>query len=284
MKSIMLAAFLILAMIVASCGGEEPAVEEQEEATAEEAVEENAGDISEGVPEPVEVVVLYPEGTIDPATVTPDQVLSAGDLNASCFAWAEREVTIAGYPSIWYGDSMVVEDELGLVMDPEEDNDLVAANFDENPGQSVYRGEIVAVRGVVEEGWNGPELNSAVIAEAPADLSPVETSPWVYDDEAIPADQFVEMFNVWNGMEVTVEGYYISTTTSTLNDGVTVRVDLGASDDHYNKVAACRMTGEIPEEVNEAMVADRNMVQIRGTVSGELFGAVGLENCEIVNR
>lgn len=32
------------------------------------------------------------------------------------------------------------------------------------------------------------------------------------------------------------------------------------------------------------MVADRNMVQIRGTVAGELFGAVGLENCEIVNR
>ncbi len=273
----------VLILLAMACGGNEAPAEDPEVTTTDEVTEEATEEVVEVADIPEEVA-MYPEGTLDPSTVTPDQVISAGELSAAYFAWEEREVTIAGYPSIWYGDSMVVEDELGLVMDPDSDDDLLVGNFDPNSDEVVYKGEIVAIRGILEDSWSGPELNSAVIVEAPANLEPVETSCWIYDGEAIPADQFIDMYNVWIGMEVTVEGYYSSTTTSTLDDSVVIRVDLGSNDDHYNKAAACEFAGEISEEVAEAMSANRDMVQIRGTISGESFNAVGLENCVIVNR
>lgn len=273
---------IALALLVMACGGNETPADETEATVEEQVSEETIEEVAEV--EVIEETVLYPEGTLDPATVTADEVVSAGELSAAYFAWEEREVTIAGYPSIWYGDSIAVEDELGIVMDPEGDDDLVVANFDESLEQYVHRGEIIAIRGTVEENWSGPELNSAVFVEAPESLDALEMSPWIYEEQAIPADQFIELFNVWNGKEVTVEGYYSSTTTSTLDDGNVYRVDLGANDDHYNKAAACEMAEEIPADVAEAMSANREMVQIRGTISGERFGAVGLENCVIINR
>lgn len=266
--------------LVMACGGNEAPADEVEV----NSVDQPADEVVEETVEVVEEIILYPVGTLDPATVTADEVVSAGDLNASFFAWEDREVTIAGHPSIWYGDSSAMEDELGLVMDPESDDDLVVANFDEVPNQFAHRGEILAIHGVLEQTWSGPELNSAVLVEAPETLEALEMSPWIYNDEAIPADQFIELLNIWNGKEVTIEGYYNSTTTSTLDDGDVVRVDLGSNDDHYNKVAACEMAEGIPVEVAEAMSANRVEVQIRGTISGESYGSVGLENCVIVNR
>ncbi len=275
MKWTILVAALALLM---ACGGGEAPADETAAANEEATGSENDSEETE------EVLVLYPEGTIDPATVTPDQVIAAEDLNAACFAWNEMEVTVAGHPFIWYGDSAAVEEEVGLVMDPEGDEELVTANLTEVPEMYLHRGEIIAVTGTPENSWSGPELNDAVIAEAPENLEHIETSPWIYDGQAIPADQFCELYYAWVGMEVTVEGYYSSTTTSTLTNGVVVRVDLGANNDHYSKMAACEMAEEIPEAVSEAMVANREGVQIRGTISGESSDCVGLESCVIVNR
>jgi len=92
------------------------------------------------------------------------------------------------------------------------------------------------------------------------------------------------MFNVWMGKELIVEGYYNSTTTSTTDYGVTVRVDLSDPDDTYTKYVACEMIDEIPEEVNSLMVENREGTLIRGTLAGESFDMVGLDSCVIVNR
>lgn len=279
--------FIILCglVLITGCGGGEAPAEDPGTGS-DEAVTENTanGSITD---EPVEVpeeVVLYPEGTIDPSTVEEGTVISAAALNSSYFAWEGKEITLSAYPYIWYGDSTIVEDELRLVIEPESTDDLARANFDENSGVVVYRGELIALKGIFEAGFFGPELNSAEFVDPPENLEWIETSPYAYDGEAIPVDQFVGMYNPWEGKEVVVEGYYNSTTTSTLESGVIVRVDLSSPDDTYDKLVACEMAEEVPEAVNEAMVANRAGVQIRGTVAEESFGMVGLENCVVVNR
>ena len=84
-------------------------------------------------------------------------------------------------------------------------------------------------------------------------------------------------------MEVTVEGYYSSTTTSVLDSGDVIRIDL--TDPETNlKCTGCEMNSALAEDVSAAMAENRAGTQIRGIIEGESFSAVGLVECELVNR
>ena len=97
-------------------------------------------------------------------------------------------------------------------------------------------------------------------------------------------DQFNEMFNVWIGKEVTVQGHYHSSTTSTTDYGTTIRMDLTHPEDTYTKLVACEMLEPLSAVSGSLIVADRDGVQIRGTIEGETFGVVTLEGCTLLNR
>ena len=272
-----LAASLVL---FAGCG--EEAAEEATD-TTEEVAEETVEGTVEEVPE---VLPLYPEGTIDPVMLTPDEPVAAYQLFEAYFAWDGALVTLVAYPFIWYGDTTIVEDELRLVGDPESTDELATAIFDLPQDVVAHRGVLIAVRGTVEMSWTGDiEITGATFVDAPEAMEDVETSPWVYDGETpIPVTRFYDMYNAWMGKEVTVEGYYHSTTTSTTDYGTTVRLDLAHPDDIYTKYVACEMTGEIPAESNSLLVDNREGVLVRGVVAGESFDMVGLEGCTLVNR
>lgn len=269
-------------LVLTACGGDSQdertvPVEESEGGAAEVQVEEVEEEVTEAV-------VLYPEGTIDPETVSPEEVIPAAGLYREFFAWDGMEVTLAGYPLIRYGDSVEVSNELMLVSSPESTDEVVGAETGQDAGRTVYLGEIIALRGTAGSQWSRPRLEGAVFVDPPEELLPVETSPYAYAGEPIPVDQFAELYNAWLGREVVVSGYYHSTTTSTTDYGVTVRVDLADPEDTYTTLIGCEMAGEIPEEVTEAMVENRSGVQIRGTVTGSIFGMVELEDCVVVNR
>ncbi|MCD4702524.1 MAG: hypothetical protein K8S24_11775 [Candidatus Aegiribacteria sp.] len=268
-----------LMFLIGCGGGDQP----QTDDTTGDVISEEAAD--EAVDEEIiEESSLYPEGKLDPATVTPDVAVGTWALNEAYFAWIGKEVTLVAYPYIWYGEDVVVEDDLRLVADPESTDELATANFDEPLNLTVMRGEIIAVRGIVEDGWNGPELAGAVFVDAPDAFVRVETSPWAYAGEPIPVDQFNEMFNVWTGKEVTVEGHYHSSTTSTTDYGVTIRIDLSHPEDTYTKLVACEMLEPLSDLSDSLIVAERSGVQIRGTVGDPFFDQVGLEGCILLNR
>ncbi len=273
---------LSLLLVLGCGGGDQPETDE----TAGDAISGETTDetVDEVIEEVVEEAPLYPEGKLDPAAVTPDVAVGTWALNEAYFAWIGKEVTLVAYPYIWYGEDTVVEGDLRLVADPESTDELATAIFDEPLNLTVMRGEIIAVRGIVEEGWTGPELTGVVFVDAPDAFERVETSPWVYDGEPIPVDQFNEMFNVWIGKEVTVDGYYHSTTTSTTDYGVTIRIDLAHPDDTYTKYVACKMLEPLSAVSDSLIVAERAGVQITGTIAGESFGLVGLEGCILINR
>lgn len=268
-------------LLLLACGGAEES-DEQAPLIAEEqdaAVEETP---VEAPPPP-----LYPEGTVDPSMITADTPVSAAALFESYFIWDGKKVTLEGYPHIFYSDTMIIEDELKLVAEPGGREVLATISFTDIQGITVNSSQPVTVSGTVEYYWTGDlELaDGALVDNAPPAQSGVITSPYVYDGEVpLKVNEFFNMFNAWTGKEIIVEGYYHSTTTSTTSYGVTVRVDLSDPDDTYAKYAACEMAVEIPEGTDSTMVANRAGTQIRGTVEGESFGMVGLENCQLVNR
>jgi len=266
---------MVFLLSLAGCGEETPRA-----ADAVQTVE-----TAETVPEtPEPELVLYPEGTLDPATVSQNRVISAVDLNRAVFAWDGAEVTVVAFPYIWYGDETTVEGELRLVMDPDSRDELITVRFAQPPGITVARGELMAVQGTVSRRFQRVELSDTRLVDPPETIQRIETSPWVYDGEPIPLDQFAEYHEAWKGMEVTVEGYYNSTTTSTTDYGVTVRVDLSDPDNTSAKVVECEMAEAVSEDVNGNMVANRRGVQIRGVITGTSFRNVALENCRVVNR
>jgi len=266
-------------LLLLGCGGDQP----QNDDTTGDVISGEAADetVDEEI---VEESLLYPGGKLDPAMVTSDVAVGTRALNEAYFAWVGKEVTLVAYPYIRYGEEVVVEDRLRLVDDPESTDELATAIFDEPVNRTVMRGEIIAVRGIVEEGFTGPELTGAVFVDAPDAFERIETSPWVYAGEPIPVDQFNEMFNVWIGKEVTVEGHYHSSTTSTTDYGVTIRIDLTHPEDTSTKLVACEMTERLSDVSDSLIMAERSGVQIRGTIADAFFDRVKLEGCVLLNR
>jgi len=278
-------AALLAVALAAGCGDGEPADTAGDAGEGGETAEETAETTGEEEAVEVEEVVLYPEGTLDPGQVTAETPVQAWALKEAYFAWDSMEVTVAGYPYIFYGDSTVLEGEIALRDSPESEEELVTVIFEEPPNVTVAGTDLVAARGTGLLSWTGDlEVTGAELAEPPDELLTVETSPYVYDGVTpIPAGQLAELYTAWVGREVTVEGYYHSTTTSTTDYGTTIRVDLAHPEDTYTKYVGCEMAEPIPEETESLMVADRAGVRIRGTVAGESFGNVGLESCVIVS-
>ncbi len=166
-----------------------------------------------------------------------------------------------------------------------ERDKLLKVTFPDSLNLRIAADELLTVSGTVDYSWTGRiELVEGTVVTDAVLIDISEVSPYTYDGtSAVEAQAFFDLFNAWIGMEVTVEGYYFGSTTSSGADYHIVRIDL-QDPETRDKCAACEMTGEIPEDVSNAMLENRDGVQIRGTIAGESFSIVGLEGCELVNR
>lgn len=279
MKKLLEVLLVIVFALAAACGGADQPVPEGDPVTEDEDNDRVAEDA------PVDVAPLYPEGTLDPSLITGDVPVSAVALFNSFYAWDGQTVVLQGYPYVFYGDSITIEDELELVAAAGEREILATFTFEEPLNLTIAANELATASGIIDYSWTGRiELLEAVIVPDAPTAEGVDFSPYTYDGTSpVAVQEFFELFNVWMGLEVTVEGYYSSTTTSTLSSGVVVRIDLSDPETRV-KCAACEMTSEIPEEISAAMLENRAGTQIRGTIAGESFNVVGLEGCELVNR
>ncbi|MCK5035074.1 MAG: hypothetical protein KAS73_04205 [Candidatus Sabulitectum sp.] len=281
MKSLLGMLMLMLIVLAAGCG--EADQQEPADSSGAESVED--AQVAEDAPVEVEVAPLYPEGTLDPSLVTADVPVAAGALFNAFYAWDEQTVVIQGYPFVHYGDSITIEDDIELVAVAGERDKLVKVTFPETLNLRIAADELVTVSGTVDYSWTGRiELVEGIVVTDAVVVPIDEVSPYAYDGtSAVEVQGFFDLFNIWIGMEVTVEGYYISTTTSSLSSGDVVRIDLQDSETR-SKCAACEMTGDIPEDISAGMTENRDGVQIRGIIEGESFNIVGLVECELVNR
>ncbi len=281
MKNLLVLLCVVLLVLIVACGtSDEPLPVADSNSNSEEIADTE--DVEE-IPE--EIVPLYPEGTLDPALFSVDTPVSAVALFNSYYAWDGQTVVLQGYPFVFYGDSITLESEIKLVAVAEDRDILARFTFAEPLNLTIPAGELVTVSGTIDYYWTGElKLVDAQIMQAAPPAESFEFSPYSYDGvSTIEILEFSELFGIWMGREVTVDGYYYSTTVSSLSSGDVVRVDL--SDPETNsKCIACEMTSEISDEVNAVMLENRANTQIRGIVTGESFSMVGLEECELVNR
>jgi hypothetical protein len=277
---------LIIGLLLPGCGGGD--------ASTENVTSDDSGSTGSDEVSTVEAVTetlpppLYPEGALDPAVITAETPVNAAALYEAYFIWDGKQVTLEGYPYIPYrAESLIVEDEIELITEPGSTERLATLTFPDAAGTVVRADQPITAAGTVEYYWTGDIqiADCEMLEDMPAAEPGLVTSPYVYDGiTPILVGEFYEMFNAWMGRELIVDGYYHSTTTSTTSYGVTVRVDLSDPDDTYTKYVACEMVDEIPESVDSIMVENREGTRIRGTVAGESFSMVGLENCVLVNR
>lgn len=116
-------------------------------------------------------------------------------------------------------------------------------------------------------------------AFAANDLDPATVSP----DEPIAAaalhDAFTADPDAWMGKEVSVVGYYKSSTYSSATDATRIDLKTGPTGE---TVLSGRIAGEV--ETPKSMVTEREGVILRGKITTPTFGRVTLEETVIVNR
>ena len=187
MKKRTVAFVLLLVCFIAfiACG----APEQSEPAIDNDTVNDSA-DIEEEVT--IEVALpLYPEGTLDPSIVSADEPISAVALYNSFYAWEEKAVTLQGYPYVFYGDSITIEDELELVAAYEGREVLATFTFVEPLNLIIPSDGIVTVSGIIEyDSFGYLELNEGqIITEVLPLVSIEEVSPYSYDGVSLPNSQ-----------------------------------------------------------------------------------------------
>ncbi len=273
-------------------GGEEQASQPGDTSETVESTEgDHTAEAVEETPEDTGPPPLYPEGALDPSQITADTPVSAAALFEAYFIWDGKDVTVEGYPYISYlADSMIVVDEIVLIAEARGSRDILAtAVFTDTSGVTIWADQPITISGTAEHTW-GDDLgivNAVIVSGASPAQQNFVTSAYVYDGNTpILVQELNDMFNVWIGKELTVEGYYNCTTVSSRLSGevISVRVDLGDLDSGSTKFVACEMTDEISEETDSIMLANRAGTRIRGTLTGKTFNMVGLENCVFLNR
>ncbi len=81
-----------------------------------------------------------------------------------------------------------------------------------------------------------------------------------------------------------MEGHYHSSTTSTTDYGVTIRIDLSHPEDTYTKLAACVMLEPLSDVSDSLILEERSGVQIKGTIADAFIDQSKLEGCTLLNR
>ena len=127
---------------------------------------------------------------------------------------------------------------------------------------------------------NKPPAATAPAAATPAtvsNLKPADINP----DKPVPAEELsaAVMANeaAWKDKTVSVVGSYHSTTTSKLQSGDQIRVDI--ADDKGKKRVACTVKTDVPQEV---IKGERKGRVFKGTVKEMFFDQILLEPCEFV--
>ncbi len=224
------------------------------------------------------------ENTAKNTMLTPDDIdinkpVPVMELKKAFFAWAGKEVTVIGYCDVMFSYGSV-KDEISLVANPDSSNALVRCSLKQDyEGEKIEQTTPVVVKGTVDGGLFGAvELKDCEIVSIGGEIKSIpDLSPENIPSGPVSVQDLKNAYFAWINKEVSVIGYYHSTTTSTTSYGTTIRVDLADPDTH-EKAVGCRML----EEPTVDLANNRDNVVIRGIIKEEVFGNVLMEECEIV--
>jgi hypothetical protein len=218
-------------------------------------------------------------GKLTPDKIKPDEAIPVDELHELVFKWESiEEVTVTGYCDFFF-DEDAIGNNVDLLGTPEADIANIECSMKESYDEKFNKSVPVTIKGKVEGvRFDRIQLVECELITTGETLEPTGKyiDPFIYSGENIAVQDFFDSYFGWIDVEVSVEGYYKSTTTSTTSYGVTTRLDLSGEE----KEAGCRLIEgtEAPE------IVDRAGVIIKGVIKGDLFSDVLLEECTVVNR
>jgi hypothetical protein len=218
-------------------------------------------------------------GKLTPNQIKPDEAIPVDELNEVVFAWQQvEEVYVTGYCDFFF-DKGKIDNDVSLLYELDSDQVVIDCSMKEIYDEEFDKSIPVSIKGKIEgERFGRLQLIDCELVEKGIEL-PAKgkyIDPFVYGGENISVKDFYDSYYGWMDKEVSVIGYYKSTTTSTTDYGTTVRIDLSGETNE----AKCRLK----EDYEAPEIEDREGVIIKGIIKGDFFGEVLLEECELVNR
>ena len=244
---------------------------------------ENAGDNKEDNDIKKETV----EKKLTPDNINLEEPILVKKLDEAFFAWKDvKNVTVTGYCNFFF-DEGKINDEVTLLTEAGGERDLkryMVCKMKQEYPEEFAKTTPVTIKGEVDNFFGGKFslINCELVSKGESPDNKVYIRYSDYKGENITLKDFYNSYFGWIDKEITVIGYYKSTTTSTTSYGKTTRVDL-VSDNGSGKITVgCRMAADVitPEDINN----NRDGVIIKGIIKGEAFDNVVMEECTFVNR
>lgn len=229
-----------------------------------------------------EQIVISPEekARITPSDIDINTPVPVTQLYNSFFEWKDKEVVIAGYVKM-YLDTDKLKESIEIIGSPDSYDVLFSCNFAEAPGQTINKDDIVIIKGKIQEKsyWGIKMVDCEFVGVNEEISDETNPNPYRLPKKPVLAENLYKVYTWWEDVEITVIGYYNSTTTSILSDNTIWRIDL-ADPETGDKKVGCNMKTE-PD--NDYLKDNRNDVKIRGIIKGESFGRVSMEECEMLD-
>lgn len=223
--------------------------------------------------------VSVESGKLNPFEINADEAILIDELNEVVFAWNNQTVvTITGYCDFFF-DEGSIGDGVELMASPDDGEILVECEMKEDYDEEFSKTIPVTIKGtLVEDFWGLIQLvDCELITTGEALEATTEyIDPYIYNGENIAIQDFYNSYYGWMDKEVSVIGYYKSTTTSTTDYGKTIRLDIAGD----STKAGCRLA----DDAINPEITERNDVIVKGIIKGDFFGDVLLEECEVINR
>lgn len=218
---------------------------------------------------------------LNPNTVSPDEPIPVKELKEAFFTWSKvKEITIIGYPDLFW-DEGTIGNRVELLGSPGSKDKLVECNMKTPNEEKLNKQNTVTIRGTIDRDFFGKIIFKD--CELIGKNEEAKRISYIFADEVKPetkyfVEDFYNSFYGWKDKIVSVVGNYWGTTTSTTDYGVTIRIDL-TDPITGEKCVGCNMKGEPPASLKD----NRNNVIVKGRISGEVFGNVQMEECEVIN-
>lgn len=175
---------------------------------------------------------------LEPSAVDVNTPINAIEANYQVKCWDRKNIEVAGYGFVFYGDSLETKTGLSLTDSLGGRKKLVDCRFVNPPSLAkIAKTDMIHIRGKVRGDFFGAvTLDSCEIITVARSI-PTQTA-YPFDKRVIDAISLSADYYKWEGKEISIIGDYSMTTTSTTTYGKSIRVDLTNWATHET-VASC---------------------------------------------
>lgn len=225
-------------------------------------------------------VEIIEDSFLSPEDINSSIPVPVGEIKDIFRAWKGQTVIIRAYCDFFF-DTGTIGQKVNLKSSPTDSKKLIECNMSEAHDEMLSSNDAFIFKGVIDSDFYGTIIltDCEIIPHGKYEDFSGKINPSNPSSKVIPVQKFYDAYYGWIGKEISVVGYYSSTTTSTTSYGTTVRIDLN-DPETQQKVVVCEMI-EAPDSALN-LANNRDNLVIKGIIAGELFGNVKMEKCEII--